>query len=125
MYIPLTQTAFSHYLCQAEITEKEALNLFATSKSLWYSPMAAERHADCHLYILYKNPIKVDLALLGCCRQLYQEARLTLFSANTWSFRCPEEVLQFWTAGIRLGVPPKINSFIRRLSLEIAVFDRL
>lgn len=37
---------------------------------------------------------------------------------------CPEQVLQFWTAGIRVGVPPKINSFIRRLSLDIAIFDR-
>ncbi len=62
-----------------------------------------------------------SLVLLRCCRQIYQEARLIVFSANTWSFTCPVKALVFFDLMVKPKIPIEAKFVIRRLHLDLMV----
>ena len=128
---------FSHRLCQAKTSEKQAHGHFVASKEPWSLADIRRRHEGCHgprffEHVCFKcaslllgptaRPhMGLNVTLLRCCRQIYQDARSTVFSANTISFLCPSD-FQVYGALLPIpGLPLETRFLIRRLHLGILV----
>ena len=121
--------SFTHYSCQAKYSEKEAEKIFAASKEPWYSTDIQSRHEACYPRFLSEtcyqchepNDIasesyaRLSLAFLRCCRQMYEEARSTIFAKSTFSFTDSAHLLLF------SGPRSHIESAIRSLHLDFIV----
>ena len=73
------------------------------------------RHYNCttiHQYGGARNTDRPDLSILLCCRQLYNESNLTLWTSNTFAFDNPKVFLRFVQA---VGAPRR--NLIRNLQL--------
>lgn len=107
------QTAFRHAICVAKKSEQsayeEAVSGHVTVPK-WelspdhYVPSCEGRHLDCKMcgsgprFLLEeeKQHLRVDLNVLGVCRQLYEEANHLLWATNTFSFEDPKTFGRFF-----------------------------
>ena len=127
---------FAYHLCQAHISERRAQEIFTISNEPWFSEETSDRHNACYNVtmiqeISFQCPVQSDvtseihaglnLALLRCCRQIYQEARLTTFSANTWSFSRASDLEMVFDHGLNLRFLAETNFPIRRLHLDVII----
>ena len=118
----------SHHLCQATVSEKEAYEIFAASTEPWLVADICDRHNACYdVRAMYRDcpycqdqlspatesQTGLSLVLLRCCRQIYREARLIVFSANTLSFTSLPGALNFWISDA------KAKFAIRRVHLDL------
>ena len=96
--------------------------MFAASKGPCVDP---SRH-----YLCFENQkelrfeelqIRLNFALPCCCRQLYQETRSAIFSANTWSFNHFLDLECFYIIGAIPVITWDINILVRRLHLDISI----
>lgn len=82
---------------ESHASEAVVANSFAvpaSADSNYYIPPCKERHQGCTMVrngptsILpeERERLKVDLAILGTCRQIYEEAHVVLWCTNTFSF---------------------------------------
>lgn len=122
--------SFTHYLCQAEYSEKEAERTFAASTEPWFSTDIESRHVTCDppsfrdrcFRCDKKNEIatesyaQLSLAFLRCCRQMYQEARSVVFSKSTFSFTDSNDPVLFFS-----GSRSHIRFAICSLHLDLIV----
>ena len=125
----------SHRLCQADISEREAQNIFAESKEPWSAEELMDRHElcydvqtifrDCYRCgsrsdLVYEPHFVLDLALPTCCRQIYHEAHSLTYSANIWSFTIPlnYKALRVGTSSALVGA---LSFSLHRLHLDIMV----
>ena len=139
---PCGDLRFSHRLCRARFSEKQAHGHFFASKEPWSSVDIRNRHLACYgsrstelfcfecdnLSDQTTQPhVRLNLTLLRCCRQIYQDALPTIFSANTISFVCPTVChFQFYCFSRPIsGLPLEIGFLIRRLHLGIMVCTKL
>ena len=124
--------SFTHYLCQASHSEKEAQRIFAASKETWYSSNIETRHeicyprscrdscSQCHKQDDDANEsyAQLSLAFLRCCRQMYQEACSAIFSKSTFSFTNSSDLVLFL-----LRSKSHIKVAIRSLHLDLIISD--
>lgn len=107
------QTAFRHAICVAKGSEqsayKEAVSGYVAVPKWELSPdhyvtSCEERHLDCKMcgsgpmFLLEEElqDLRVDLNVLGVCRQLYEEANHLLWATNTFSFEDPKTFGHFF-----------------------------
>lgn len=124
--------SLSHRLCCAVLSEMEAQQKFDTSEAVWYASETADRHLRCGAQITYKYgcptctshtedwsfPTKtLETNVLRCCRQIYLEAKLVPYYANTFSFGSAISLSKF----CRL-VPEGCRSVIRNLHVDLQIF---
>lgn len=119
--------------CDEDTTEKEAELQFqiAPKDRDPFSPSKSDRHSDCwsfrhrkkYTYIGEEDLIlSVDTSLLSSCRQIYHEAKYTLYATNTFSFRSPESLRSFMCS---VGRGPAANNLaIRNVHLSISIAFR-
>ena len=106
--------------------EKEAHDMFARSvESCFPGKLLTKLH---HSWISSHPPeateLHTRLAQSSCCRQICQEARSIIFSANTWSFDNPYCFIDFFEIGPQIATPLN-TSLIRRLHLDILTSDAI
>ena len=127
----------SHRLCQADISEEEAHDIFATSGDPWSEVELMARHELCYNVNrtsrgcnccnrqrdhVYEHRFGLDLALPTCCRQIYHDSHSLVYSANTWSFTLPPKYHAFPVD--RMSALIRAQSFsLHRLHLDIMVDD--
>ena len=103
---------FRHAICVAKQSEQSAYDAFVSGNAdipegespEHYVASFGERHAACKMcgsgpmYMLEEDQqaLKVDLNVLGVCRQLYEEANHLLWSTNTFSFEDPKTFGKFF-----------------------------
>lgn len=124
---------FSHHLCQAEISEKNAQDLFNASKEPWFAKRIEDRHAACceqnisdkecssyedSVIPENRNYALLDIALLRCCRQIYLEAYRILVSTSTFSFTNATTLLLFFLSS-EPQVAAELHSAVRSLHLSM------
>ena len=125
---------FTHCLCQAEHSEKEAERIFAASTEPWFSTGIESRHKTCYppyfrdgcfrcdkkKEIATESYAQLSLAFLRCCRQMYQEARSVVFSKSTFSFTYSSDLPLFFS-----GLRSHTQFAIRSLHLDLVVSNIL
>lgn len=134
LHIYKKEGKISHHLCQEEISEIKTQEIFSTSEESWFSTAIEERHTACPgtpakyyhgIYHRKKDSTQLDLALLSCCRQIYQEARPISFSTNTFSFTdawgSDSISHSIFFSGIIPLTRVETQLFIRRLHLDIVI----
>ena len=110
----IREGALRHAICVANQSERSAYKkaisgsaiVPAHEKSDFYIPSCKERHADCKMcgsgpeYLLEQDrqALRVDLNVLGVCRQLYEEANHLLWATNTFSFEDPITCQKFFAS---------------------------
>lgn len=111
-----------HYTCVSKINEKqfykEYLNPYSekpcqTDRPCHYSHVKNNcwNHDDCD--DMYRYHSKMDLSLLGVCRELYRKGTRVLYSTNTFCFNEPTYFESFYKS---LTLPYK--SMLRQILLE-------
>lgn len=126
----------SHHLCQAKISEKGAYEIFATSSEPWFAEQIRNRHNACcdvkalnrkcfgcpeQSNITTEPQVTLSLALLRCCRQVYQETLVIIFSTNTWSFTQSWELGSFLYVCLNTRSLIETSFAIRRLHLDLII----
>ena len=105
-------TAFRHAICVATQSEQSAYDAFVSGNAdipegespAHYVAPCKERHLACKMcgngpmYLLEKDrpALRVDLNVLGVCRQLYEEGNHLLWATNTFSFEDPKTFRKFF-----------------------------
>lgn len=127
------QLTFRLSPCDEDTTEKEAELQFQTCPKDRdpLSTIMSDRHFECWDFLrdgtyAYFNaedwPPTLDISLLSSCRQIYHEAKYTLYATNTFSFRSPETLRSFmWNVG---RGPAANNIAIRNVHLSIGIAVR-
>ncbi|CAD6589785.1 MAG: hypothetical protein ASARMPRED_004263 [Alectoria sarmentosa] len=103
--------AFRHAICVANQSEQSAYEEAISGHTVvpegessdFYIASCEERHANCKMcgsgpkFLLEEDrqTLRVDLNVLGVCRQLYEEANHLLWATNTFSFEDPKTFGQF------------------------------
>ena len=103
-----------HAICVANQSEysayKEAVSgnadVPADEQPEFYIPSCDERHASCKMCgsnpkLLFgedRKALRIDLNVLGVCRQLYEEANHLLWATNTFSFDDPDTFQKFFAS---------------------------
>ena len=103
---------FRHAICVAKQSEQSAYDAFVSGNAdipegespEHYVASFGERHAACKMcgsgpmYMLEEDQqaLKIDLNVLGVCRQLYEEANHLLWTTNTFSFEDPKTFGKFF-----------------------------
>lgn len=106
-----TQPTFRHAICVANQSEQSAYEEAISGHAVvpegespeFYVASCKERHAACKMcgsgpMFLQGNDrkaLRVDLNVLGVCRQLYEEANHLLWATNTFSFDDPKTLQKF------------------------------
>lgn len=107
------QPAFRHAICIAKKSEQSAYEEAVSgcvTVPKWelspdhFVPSCEDRHLDCKMcgsgprFLLEeeKRDFRVDLNVLGVCRQLYEEANHLLWATNTFSFEDPKTFGRFF-----------------------------
>ena len=104
---------------KAESIEKEAHNMFARSVESCFPGIDLQVHDSWFSsHPPGASELHTRLAQSSCCRQIHQEARSIIFSANTWSFNNPFCFLDFFATRPHIDTPLN-TSLIRRLRLDI------
>ena len=104
--------AFRHAICVATQSEQSAYDAFVSGNAdvpegespEHYVPPCKERHLACKMcgngpmYLLEEDrpALRVDLNVLGVCRQLYEEGNHLLWATNTFSFEDPKTFRKFF-----------------------------
>jgi hypothetical protein len=94
--------AFRHSICTAKMSEQTAYDELVAGRAFvpadespdFYVASCKKRHQDCKLCGPYpwgidnenSQCLRVNLGVLGVCRQIYEEANHLLWSTNTFSF---------------------------------------
>lgn len=115
----------------------DAHKIFTTSEEPWSPSEISDRHnvcydskrifrscSECHAHLGLMTELHVGFnhAILRCCRQTYEEARLIPFSANTWSFTDPFDFGDFYnTSSMYPQSAVYAKPAIRRLHLDIII----
>ncbi|CAD6591721.1 MAG: hypothetical protein ASARMPREDX12_005390 [Alectoria sarmentosa] len=115
--------------CDEDTTEKEAELEFQTCPKDRdpLSIISSDRHIDCWNFWrderdTYFSEPTLDISLLSSCRQIYHEAKYTLYATNTFSFRLPETLRSFmWSVGRGSAAN---NLAIRNVHLSIGIAVR-
>lgn len=108
---PSTRPYFCHAICVALKSEQLAYEETVAGNIIvpegespeYYVACCEERHASCKMcgsgpMFLHKEDqqaLRVDLNVLGVCRQLYEEANHLLWTTNTFSFEDPKSFQKF------------------------------
>ena len=108
----LYRTAFRHAICLAKQSEQSAYDSFVSGDADvpegespdHYVASCKLRHAACRMcgdgpmYLLKEDrgALRVDLNVLGVCRQLYEEGNHLLWATNTFSFEDPKTFGKFF-----------------------------
>lgn len=106
------QPAFRHAICAVNQSEQSAYEEAVSGNAVvpegespeFYVASCKERHANCNIdesgrKFLRKEDrqaLRVDLNVLGVCRQLYEEANHLLWATNTFSFEDPKTFEKFF-----------------------------
>ncbi|KAF6237693.1 hypothetical protein HO173_003894 [Letharia columbiana] len=106
-----SQPAFRHAICVANLSEQSAYEEAVSGHAVvpegespeFYVASCQERHATCNmcgsgpmfLREEDRQALRVDLNVLGVCRQLYEEANHLLWATNTFSFEDPKTLEKF------------------------------
>ena len=106
-----SQPTFRHAICVADQSEQSAYEEVVSGRAVvpegespeFYVASCKERHAACKMcgsgpMSLWGNDqtaLRVDLNVLGVCRQLYEEANHLLWATNTFSFDDPKKLEKF------------------------------
>lgn len=84
---------FCQTQCLSKTTEEDAQASFDASKSPWFDEVNANRHEDCCSPKIFCDVsgrnirrLTLDLRFLRTCRQIYNEAKIFYYTANTFSF---------------------------------------
>lgn len=111
LLVPQSEGAFRHAICTATQSEQSAYDetvsghavVPADDSSDSYVASCKKRHEKCKMR--GSNPwgltnedskaLRVDLRVLGVCRQIYEEANHLLWSTNTFSFDHPTSFNKF------------------------------
>ena len=132
IHIDKTKGRLSHQLCAARISELEAQKIFDASQAVWYAPETADRHMGCrcHTRLLQDCALcrpyskyfgsrsgTLETNVLRCCRQMYQEAKLVPYYANTFSFASAMSLCRFCQ-----HIPEPYKTTIRSLHVNLIVF---
>ena len=103
-------TVIRHAICVANQSEqsayKEAVSGYATvpadDSPEFYIASCDERHSACSMCgsgdMFLRQDLRVDLNILGVCRQLYEEANYLLWATNTFSFDDPQSFEKFFAS---------------------------
>ena len=108
----INQATFRHAICVATQSEQSAYDAFVSGDAdvpegespEHYVPPCNERHVACKMcgngpmYLLDEDrpALRVDLNVLGVCRQLYEEGNHLLWATNTFSFEDPKTFGKFF-----------------------------
>ena len=103
--------AFRHAICIAKHSEQSAYDAFVSGDAdvpegespEHYVASCRERHAVCKmcgdgpmaLFEGERRALRLDLSVLGVCRQLYEEGNHLLWATNTFSFEDPRTFGKF------------------------------
>ena len=106
------RAAFRHAICVATQSEQSAYDAFVSGDAdipegespEHYVAPCRERHVACKMcwdgpmYLLEEDQpvLRVDLNVLGVCRQLYEEGNHLLWATNTFSFEDPRTFGKFF-----------------------------
>lgn len=115
---------FKNTICCARISEQEAEEDFESeSTHEWYAPAIEGRHNCCRFqdgvtsHDEKAKPEVLNLGLLRCCRQIYNEAHHIPYSTNTFSCLDPKTLQSFV---VSLAQGSKDNHLaVRSLFLEM------
>ena len=113
----LPKSGLRHAICVASQSElsayEEAISGYAVvpkgQMAEYYIASCNERHAACKMcgsgpmYLSEADgrALRVDLNVLGTCRQLYEEANHLLWTTNTFSFEDPKSFEKFFGSLVR------------------------
>ena len=127
---------FCHAICVANQSEQSAYKEIVAGNTIvpegespeFYVACCEERHANCKMcgngpMFLYKEDqqaLRVDLNVLGVCRQLYEEANHLLWATNTFSFEDPKSFEKFSTS---LNLAQKHNLTSIHISTSIGGYN--
>lgn len=115
------------YFCSATLSEEEAQKKFDTSDAPWYAPETADRHRHCcthwssnhictsTLFRYKPRAESLEVNILRCCRQVYQEAKFVPYRSNNFFFREAATLIRFCSQ-----VPEQCRNMIRRLHVELS-----
>ena len=135
MHLDKDTLRLSHRLCQAELSEREAQDIFAKSKEPWSASELMNRHELCYdlktifrgCYDcatesdhVYEPHLGLDLVLLTCCRTIYHDAHSLIYSTNTFSFTFPLRYRNVWDHDPFPDLV-RMDAFLHRLHLDIIV----
>ncbi len=130
-----TPAGFRHAICVANQSEQSAYQEASSGYMVipegespdFYVASCEERHANCHM--CGNGPmslgeqdlqaLRVDLNVLGVCRQLYEEANHLLWATNTFSFEDRRAFKQFFSS---LNPAQKRNLTSIHISANIGTF---
>lgn len=103
--------AFRHAICVANQSERSVYKEVISGHTVvpegespdFYVASCEERHSNCKMcgsepmFLLEEDQqtLRVDLNVLGVCRQLYEEANHLLWATNTFSFEDPKTLEKF------------------------------
>ena len=106
------RASFRHAICVASQSEQSAYMAFVSGDTEvpesespeHYVPSCTERHGACKMcgngpmYLLEEDQqaLRVDLNVLGVCRQLYEEGNHLLWATNTFSYDDPRTFVNFF-----------------------------
>lgn len=106
------QPGFRHAICIASQSEQSAYKAVISGSAVipeaesseFYVASCAEHHANCKfcgngpMFLLDQDrpALRVDLSVLGICRQLYEEANHLLWTTNVFSFGDPRTFEKFF-----------------------------
>ncbi|KAK4697525.1 hypothetical protein P7C71_g567, partial [Lecanoromycetidae sp. Uapishka_2] len=131
--------AFRHALCVATKTEQSAYQEMVSGTTTvpkgedpdYYVEPFKKRHQNCMVFPSHdwqavistheKPSLRVGLAVLGVCRQLYEEANHLLWDTNTFSFLDPETCNKFLAS---LNPAQKRNLRSLHISTFVDDFDK-
>lgn len=105
-----SRSVIRHAICVASQSEqsayKEAVSGYAIvpvdDSPEFYVASCDERHSACSMCgngdLFLHQDLRVDLNILGVCRQLYEEANYLLWATNTFSFDDPKSFEKFFAS---------------------------
>ncbi len=115
------------FTCLATVSEDQAHQDFITAdptRHHYTTKRTSHRHDSCYEPTVERPKMAsrhINLCLLRACRQIYHEAKWSLYSTNTFSFECPTVMEKFiGTMSTKSGL--KQHLAIRNLHLDITVF---
>ena len=124
----VTEPVLRHAVCVANQSEQsafvEAISGYAVvpegESPEFYIATCKERHASCLMCgdgpMFVREVDRLDLHVLGVCRQLYEEANHLLWATNTFSFEDPKTFEKFFDS---LNLAQKRNLTAIHISTDI------
>lgn len=105
-----SRSVIRHAICVANQSEQSAYKEAVSGHAIvpkddspdFYIASCDERHSACSMCgsgdMFLHQDLRVDLNILGVCRQLYEEANYLLWTTNTFSFDDPKSFEKFFAS---------------------------